>query len=157
MLITLMFLVAAEKSRTFSSLTYSANEQVCRSWEGAQPGSQPRLANGNIHRHHALFIRGVGRGTGILFLLSLFCEFESSLVREFELFWEFSLCQEFCKTLRNLRVPGPVVTAQGLAANRSSGGEKIALYIDCFAYSSVEIVAVVAVVVVAVVVPLSSY
>ena len=47
MLITLMFSVVAVKSRTFSSLSYSANEQVCRSWEGAQPGSQTKLANGN--------------------------------------------------------------------------------------------------------------
>jgi len=37
MLITLMILVVVKKSRTFSSLPYSANEQVCRSWEGAQP------------------------------------------------------------------------------------------------------------------------
>jgi len=36
MLITLMVLVAAMKSRTFSSFSYSANKQVCRSWEEAQ-------------------------------------------------------------------------------------------------------------------------
>ena len=35
MSLTLMFLVVAEKSRTSSSLLYSANEQVCWSWEGA--------------------------------------------------------------------------------------------------------------------------
>jgi len=31
---------------------------VCRSWEGAQPGSEPKLANGNIpyHRCHAQFM-----------------------------------------------------------------------------------------------------
>ena len=39
MLITLMFLVVAMESRTFSSFSCSADEQVCRSWEGAQPGS----------------------------------------------------------------------------------------------------------------------
>ena len=39
MLITLILLVVAKKSGTFSSLPCSANEQVCRSWEGAQPGS----------------------------------------------------------------------------------------------------------------------
>jgi len=39
MLITLVFVVVAKKSRAFSSLPYSANEEVCRSWEGAQPGS----------------------------------------------------------------------------------------------------------------------
>jgi len=36
MLITLMFSVVAMKSRTFSSFSYSADEQVCRSCEGAQ-------------------------------------------------------------------------------------------------------------------------
>jgi len=35
MLITLMLLVFAMKSRTFSSFSYSANQQLCRSWEGA--------------------------------------------------------------------------------------------------------------------------
>jgi len=30
-----MILVGAKKSRAFSSLPYSASEQVCRSWEGA--------------------------------------------------------------------------------------------------------------------------
>jgi len=35
MLVTLMFLVVAMKPRTFFSSPYSANEQVCRSWEGA--------------------------------------------------------------------------------------------------------------------------
>jgi len=41
MLITLMFSVVAMKLRTFSSLPYSANEQVCRSWEGASPSASP--------------------------------------------------------------------------------------------------------------------
>jgi len=35
MLITLMFSVVAMKSRTFSGLPYSANEQGCSSWAGA--------------------------------------------------------------------------------------------------------------------------
>jgi len=35
MLITLMFLVVAKKSRTLSSLPCSANEQGCRSCQGA--------------------------------------------------------------------------------------------------------------------------
>jgi len=39
MLITLMFLVVAMKSRIYSCFSYSTNEQVCRSWEGAQPDS----------------------------------------------------------------------------------------------------------------------
>ena len=51
MLITLMFSAVAVKSKTFSSFPCSANEQVCRSWEGAQPGTQPKLASGNIPYH----------------------------------------------------------------------------------------------------------
>jgi len=43
-----MVLVVAKKSTTFSSFSYTANESVCRSWEGAQPGSEPKLAKGNI-------------------------------------------------------------------------------------------------------------
>jgi len=39
MLVTLMFSVVAKKSKTCSSLPYSANEQVCRSWKGTQPGN----------------------------------------------------------------------------------------------------------------------
>jgi len=55
-----MFLVAAKNSRTFSGFSYSANEQVCRSWEGVQPGSQPKLASGKIpyHRQHAQVMNG---------------------------------------------------------------------------------------------------
>jgi len=57
---SLMFSVVAMKSRTSSSFAYSANEQVCRSCEGAQPGSQPKLASGNIpcRGHHARFSNG---------------------------------------------------------------------------------------------------
>ena len=71
---------------------------------GAQPGSEPRMANGNIlyHRHYAQFRhRGwpggieVGRGAGVG--SSIFCEFKSSLVQEFQLFWEFSLSGNFAK------------------------------------------------------------
>jgi len=36
-----MFLVVAENQKLFSSLPYSAKDQVCRSWEGAQPGREP--------------------------------------------------------------------------------------------------------------------
>jgi len=60
MLITLMFSVLSRKSRTFFSFPCLAKEQVCRSWEGAQPGSQPKLASGNIPycRHHAQYTNG---------------------------------------------------------------------------------------------------
>jgi len=40
MLVTLMFSVVAVKSRSISSFSYSAKEQVCRSWERAQTDSQ---------------------------------------------------------------------------------------------------------------------
>jgi len=59
-----MFSVVAKKSRNFFSFSYSDNEQVCRSWDGAQPGSQPKLASGNIpyYRYHAQFINRSWRG-----------------------------------------------------------------------------------------------
>jgi len=41
MLITLVFSIVAMKSRTFPSFSYPANEQVCRSWEGAWPDREP--------------------------------------------------------------------------------------------------------------------
>ena len=52
---TLMFSVVAVKSRAFFSFSCSADEQVGRSWEGAEPGSQPTLASGNTpyHKRHA--------------------------------------------------------------------------------------------------------
>ena len=51
MLVTLTFSGVAMKSRTFSSFSHLANEQVCRSWEGPQPGRQHKLANRNIPYH----------------------------------------------------------------------------------------------------------
>jgi len=97
MFITLIFLVVAKKSKTFFSLPYSATVQVCRRWEGARPGSQPKLASGNIpyHGRHAQFINGGWLGAVIG--SSLFCEFESSLIWELELIQEFDLFWEFCK------------------------------------------------------------
>ena len=66
-LITLMFLVAAMKSRISSSFSYSGNEQVCRSWEGAQPGSEPKLANGNIPwMSCSVYEWGLARGQGAI-------------------------------------------------------------------------------------------
>jgi len=65
MLITLVLLVVAMKSGIFSSFLYSANEQVCRSWEGSTARQIAKLAGGNIscHRHHAQLLRiGVGWG-----------------------------------------------------------------------------------------------
>jgi len=62
-----MVLVVAKKSRTFFfTFPCSADEQVRRSWEGAQPGRQPKPANGNLphHRHHAQYINGGWWGAG---------------------------------------------------------------------------------------------
>jgi len=90
LLITLMFLVVPKKSRTIFSFPCSANEQACRSWGGAQPGSQPKLTSGNIpyHGHHAKFIKGGWPGGRNLFS-------GSSVQRSF--FCEFELIQELCK------------------------------------------------------------
>jgi len=79
----LMFSVVAMKSRTFSSFRYSAGEQVCGSWEGTQPGSQPRLANGSIpyRRRHAQYINVGWLGAGMIFFILFF-------FWKFELFWE---------------------------------------------------------------------
>jgi len=82
-----MFSVIAMKSRTFSSLLYSTSEQVCRRWEGARPGRQPKIPSGNIlyHGRHTQCVIGGGLGDRNL-LFSHFHEFESSLVWEVELF-----------------------------------------------------------------------
>jgi len=89
MLITLMFLAVAKRSRTFFfSFPYSGNKQVCRNWEGAQPGSEPKLAKGNIPYHgcHAQFMNGDWPGGRNLFSGS-----STLLFHEFELFHEFGL------------------------------------------------------------------
>jgi len=49
---------------------------------------------------------------------------------EFERFQEFGLFQEFCEILQKSR--GPVISAYGLAADRSLGSKK-----NCIAYSFV--------------------
>jgi len=77
-----MFLIVREKSRTclFPMFGY---EQVYKGWEGAQPGSQPKLANGNFphQRPYAQYINGVWpRGAGICEIREIckiceFCEF----------------------------------------------------------------------------------
>ena len=76
MLITLMFSTVTRKSKTFFSFSCSANEQVCRSWEGARPGSQPEVATGNTpcHRQHAQFTDGGwpgGEGYGLFSFLGV--------------------------------------------------------------------------------------
>jgi len=91
---------------------------VCRSWEGAQPGSQPKLASGNIpyHRRHAQFINGAwweagGGGVGAGICSSLVWEFESSLVQEFKLFGELRLFAGIYCNSQNLCDWGSTIAA----------------------------------------------
>jgi len=75
MFIKMMFSVAV-KSRTFSSFSYSANEQVCRSWGESIARQIAKLANGNspYHKLHAQFMNGSWPG-GEICQLFRFCEF----------------------------------------------------------------------------------
>ena len=68
-----MVLVVTKKSGTFFSFPYSANEQMRRSWEGAQSDSWPKLAKGNIPLRRCLvqFINGSWPGVEILFFQDL--------------------------------------------------------------------------------------
>jgi len=125
-----MFPVVAMKSRPFSSLPYSANELVCRSWGGASPDRQPSWP---MEIFTLSLWMGVAQRAGICF--SLFLKFKSPLGWEFKLFWEFSLFREFHNIHETYSFPGSTITAQGLATNQSPGGEKIVLYMVCFAYS----------------------
>jgi len=75
---------------------------------------------------------GVGRGAGIFLLLFTWVQILSCAAVQ-----TFPGVQSFSGVLRNLQNPrvwGSVIAAQGLTANRSSGGEKIVLYIVWFAY-----------------------
>ena len=123
-----MFLVVAVNQGLVSSLPYSATEQLFRSWEGAQPGSQPKLASGNIpnHSHHAQFMNGGWLGGSRL----LAFQFSASVNPAFSGNSAF-----FRNFMKFAKIRGAMISAWGLAANRSSGGEKIILYIFCFAYS----------------------
>jgi len=66
--------------RTFYSFPYSAKAQLCRSWEVAESGSEPKLANGNIQYHgcHAQFMNGglaMGQEISLFFEFGVFHEF----------------------------------------------------------------------------------
>ena len=85
-----MFSVVPVKSRTFFQfLIFLANKYLlCRSWEGAQQ-TAIQAGHGNIPNYEC---DTQFRDAGWLEpCLSLFCEFESSLVQEVKLIWEFSL------------------------------------------------------------------
>jgi len=103
-LIILLVLVVAKKSRTFSSSPCSANEEGCRSWEGAQPGSQPKLASGNIpyDECHAQFMNegwpGGRKISAILFFMSAnpLLSRSSKLFRDLAKFVISSFCEKNC-------------------------------------------------------------
>jgi len=102
MLITLMFSVAAVESRTFYSLLCLANEQVCRSWEGAQPDREPSWPMEIFHTINVVLclwmeLAGGWETVGSSWFL---CVFESSLGWEFKLF--FSGCQSVIRWWQNL-------------------------------------------------------
>jgi len=78
------------KTRTFPSFPYSAREQVCRSWEGAQPGRSPSCPVEILHTMDIMFSLGMGVGWGARILPYHFLEFKSSLGQEREHFWKFS-------------------------------------------------------------------
>jgi len=65
-----MFLVVAKKSRMFFGFLCSANEQVYKSWEGAQPGSWPNRSIPYQRRHAQCITGGCPEGR------NLFQEFE---------------------------------------------------------------------------------
>ena len=113
----------AKKSRTFFSFPCSADEQVGRSWEGAQPGSQPKLAMEIFHTMDGMFSlrMGVGQGAGTLSPgFDLFCEFEFFFCE----FGEFCEIRKFCDRCSGT---GCAVSCRVV--------RKIVLCMACFAYS----------------------
>jgi len=118
MLVTLMFLVVAMKSRTFPSFSYSADEQGCRSWEGAQPGREPKVASGNIpyHGHFAQLRNGRWPGgQGVFFALLVSMSLNPLL----------SGSMNFSGNFAKFMIQGSTTAARGLTANRSLGVRKI--------------------------------
>ena len=127
-----MFSVVAVKSRTSSSLPCSANEQTCRSQEGAQPGSQPRLASRSTRYrgHNAQCMDGGWPGgAGIL---------------SFPWVWQVLRNSPVLQNLRNSWALGnPQVPWSLLRTGYTIGRQavrKTVLCIACFAYSLVVVV-----------------
>jgi len=52
------------KSRTFSSLPYSSNKQMGRSWEGAQPDCQSSWPKEIFHTTDIMTVLLIGVGWG---------------------------------------------------------------------------------------------
>ena len=109
--------VVAIKSRTFSSFSYSANKQVCRSWEGPQTASQPSRPGEISHTIDVTLSLWTGlvggQESALLFSLSSNPLLSGSLV-PFGSFAKFTKIH-FC---------GSATAVQGLAVNHLLGGEK---------------------------------
>ena len=121
-----MFLVVAMKLRPFFSFPCSANEQVCRSWEEAQPGRQLSWSMEIFHTidMHSLWI-GVGWGGRNLLLF----------FHEFNIFWEFCKIREIYEFCDHCSGPGWELIIRRW--------ERILLYIASFAYSVVIIIIII--------------
>jgi len=121
MLIALMLPVVAVKSRTLSSFSHSANEQVCGSWEGAQTDRQPGWPAEIFHTMDITLILGTEDGQGQ----------ESALLVSTS---SNPLLYGNSNFSRNLAKPAVFGfcghCSGGLAANWSLGGEK-----NCIVYS----------------------
>ena len=110
-----MFSVVAKKSRTFSSFSYSAYEQACRSWEGAQ-ADRPSWPMETFHTMDAvlnLWIE-VGQGLGI-----------SALFLSVSLYPLLSRSLNFCGSLVFFE------SFEKLAKSASSGFHDRCLGADC--------------------------
>jgi len=127
-----MFPVVAMKSRTFSSFSRWAEAQPVQE-QGGSTARQGQAGHGNIAycSHHAQLMNGAWLG-GRDQLLS----FPWALILPRLGVRSFPGVQSFRGVLQNsqnLQFLGSVISARGLAANQSSGGEKIVLYIVYFA------------------------
>ena len=72
---------------------------------------------------------GAGQGAGH-YLFSHFCEFESSFLQEFELFWEYGLFGKFHEIRKIPKFAVLQSLLWGLILNWSSGGKK-----NCIVYT----------------------
>jgi len=121
-----------------------AAERVCWSWEGAEPGSEAKVAHGKslYHGCHARVVKAgfVGVRNPLFFKFSCL-----SLVgvRTFPRGWSFSQSLansmdfvslgKWVKFVSSGKPAGSAVAAQELAANQSSGSEKTVLCSVCLA------------------------
>ena len=91
-----------------------------KSWEGAQPGSQPKLVNGNTlyHRCHAQFINGGylgGRDPLFFWEFELFLEFGGFCSMSLATSVKFASSAKSVKFVSSRKPLGSAIAAQGLA------------------------------------------